>query len=222
MALLWSEVSEVTIQNYSLRPINAIVSLRELSSSWKLTGFYGHPDHSRREESWNLLAYLQHFSPQPWLCVGDFNEIVDQAEKVGGPPRSERQMEQFRDTLESCQLNDLGFQGSMWNNSREAAFFTKERLDRATATRSWCDLFREVDVSILAAITSDHKPMLVSFSTTAIRWVPKRTFKFEAKWDLDGGCGDLIKTVWAAQAVGSSSMQTVQLKLQKCQHALTS
>ncbi|GLT69911.1 hypothetical protein SLA2020_420220 [Shorea laevis] len=50
-----------------------------------------------REESWKLLNFLQHFQPQPWLCIGDFNEIVDHSEKRGGAMRSERQMESFRE-----------------------------------------------------------------------------------------------------------------------------
>jgi hypothetical protein len=48
------------------------------------TGFYGHPDPSRRHESWDLLTHLKGFTPDPWLCVGDFNEVVEQSEKVGG------------------------------------------------------------------------------------------------------------------------------------------
>ena len=48
---------------------------------WKLTGFYGHPDWNKRKESWDLLQQLQYYSPTAWLCVGDFNEIVEQSEK---------------------------------------------------------------------------------------------------------------------------------------------
>lgn len=83
LALLWREEKKVEIQNYSLHHISAIVKLSELVIPWKLTGFYGHPDRSHREESCKLLTYLKQFQPHPWLCVGDFNEIVDQSEKVG-------------------------------------------------------------------------------------------------------------------------------------------
>jgi hypothetical protein len=136
LALFWKETKDVTIQNYSLRHINGVISLGDNSSGWKFTGFYGHLERSLREDSWMLLAHLKHFSPQPWLCVGDFNEIVNQSEKVGGASRSEHQMELFHSTLDGCNLCDLGYQGSKftWNNYRDAAHFTKECLDRATAT----------------------------------------------------------------------------------------
>ncbi|GLT53218.1 hypothetical protein SLA2020_265040 [Shorea laevis] len=160
IALLWRDAREVEIQNFSLRHISAIITTEASVGPWRFTGFYGNPDHTKRDESWQLLSHLRHYSPQSWLCVGDFNEIVDRSEKVGGAHRSERQMEGFRKALAECQLGDLGYRGSRftWSNCREAAQFTKERLDRATATRSWCEKFKYVEVMILAARRSDHKP----------------------------------------------------------------
>lgn len=45
----------------------------------------------------------------PWLCVGDFNEIVINEEKMGGALRRERQMIEFREALDYCSFRDLGF-----------------------------------------------------------------------------------------------------------------
>ena len=44
-------------------------------------GFYGHPNLIKREEGWNLLKYLKNSISRPWLCMGDYNEIVTQSEK---------------------------------------------------------------------------------------------------------------------------------------------
>jgi hypothetical protein len=44
LALFWRVAEELEIQNYSRRHINAIVKSAENDMSWKLTGFYGHPD----------------------------------------------------------------------------------------------------------------------------------------------------------------------------------
>lgn len=76
-------------------------------------------------------------------------------------------MESFRSALEDCQLGDLGFRGSKytWTNCRETAYFMKERLDRAVANAEWCTQFQEIDVSILAALSSDHKPKASSTSS---------------------------------------------------------
>lgn len=47
----------------------------------------------------------------PWLVCGDFNEILYSYEKVGGTPREERIMLDFRNVLEECQLMDIGYSG---------------------------------------------------------------------------------------------------------------
>ena len=62
-----------------------------------------------------------------WLCLGDFNEIMDANEKFGGLPKSRRQMMGFRDTLLSCNLHDLGFVGPKytWSNMRVGGKFHK-------------------------------------------------------------------------------------------------
>jgi hypothetical protein len=75
-------VDILEIQNFSRRHINAIVKHSDVDRPWKLTGFYGHSDWTKRHKSWSLLSHLWVFLSTPWLCVGDFNEITDQL-KVG-------------------------------------------------------------------------------------------------------------------------------------------
>lgn len=133
-------------------------------------------------------------------------------------------MERFRSVLEVCNLGDLGFRGSKftWTNCREAGQFMKERLDRATANPEWCALYRQVDVSVLAARSSDHKPLLVSFSNSRSRRRQSRLFRYEAKWDHDEECAAVIPKAWRGITSGTSALQSTRLKLQCCQTALTS
>jgi exonuclease III len=88
IALFWKNNGEVSIQNYSLRHINATIKFMGSDFEWKLTGFYGHPNRNKRDESWTLLSKLKDFLLHEWLCLGDFNEIADLSEKVGGVTRS--------------------------------------------------------------------------------------------------------------------------------------
>ena len=55
----------------------------------------------------------------PWVCIGDFNEILYRFEKQGGHPKPQVQMERFRDALNFCNLNDFGFEGDVftWRNN---------------------------------------------------------------------------------------------------------
>jgi hypothetical protein len=124
-------------------------------------GFYGDPDRAKRPEAWNLLRHLSSLSPQEWLCIGNFNEITDNSEKVGGLWRSDHELEGFRNSLSKCNLGDMGFSGSKytWSNKRNSMQFIKERLDSALATPRWCNHFPFFEVEVLATRTSDHKPL---------------------------------------------------------------
>jgi hypothetical protein len=50
---------------------------------WRFTGIYGDPH--EKENTWRLLRTLKHQSDKPWLCAGDFNEILYAWEKEGEP-----------------------------------------------------------------------------------------------------------------------------------------
>jgi hypothetical protein len=49
-------------------------------------GFYGHPDPTKRQKAWNLLKNFKDLSPDPWLCMRDCNEIIDNSKKWGAAP----------------------------------------------------------------------------------------------------------------------------------------
>ena len=47
----------------------------------RFTGFYEEPETHRRSEAWSKLSSLNARLSIPWICGGDFNEIVRQEEK---------------------------------------------------------------------------------------------------------------------------------------------
>lgn len=54
-----------------------------------LMGVYGHPDPSRRVETWNLVRSLRPSVVGSWFLFEDFNEVLDVSEKWGGRIRVE-------------------------------------------------------------------------------------------------------------------------------------
>lgn len=80
LALLWKESGSLEIQNFTRRHINAVVQVLGRDMHWNLTCFYGHPISAKRFESWELLHHLKNFSTGAWMCMGDFNEILEQSE----------------------------------------------------------------------------------------------------------------------------------------------
>lgn len=121
LALLWKKDILVEVQGYSDNYIDAIVTNPTIGFKWQITGFYGHPDTHHRKKSWNLLRDLNRRYKMPWMCFGDFNEIISMEEKKGGAVRSQRQMEDFRNAIHQCGFRDLGYCGLdyTWCNMQE-------------------------------------------------------------------------------------------------------
>lgn len=225
LALLWKADEELKIHNYSRRHINAIVKHSDSAISWKLTGFYGHSDWTKRHESWALMRHLKNFNLEPWLCLGDFNEIITQYEKSRAALRKEGQMDLFRGALDQyCHLSDLGYKGPKftWTNCRNSENFTKEHLDSAGANISWCSVYRKVEVRVLAGRSSAHEPLLVRLdSGNEARVEYSKGLKVEASWMVDGEYDQIVCEAWEGGGLGGSKMQLVRQKLAHCQHDLS-
>ncbi|XP_062014109.1 uncharacterized protein LOC133730559 [Rosa rugosa] len=168
---------------------------------WRITGFYGHARTGDRGDYWQLLRDLADLDSLPWVIIGDFNEILNNSEKLGGPLRSERQMRGFRDALGYGDLADLGFQGAKmtWWNSE-----TQIRLDRAVGTSTWSDIFGYSRVKHLSPSDSDHVPILLQASSIPLPKRPKRhSFKFESFWLQHQECDPLVLSNWKAEDGGA-------------------
>ncbi|KAH0991987.1 hypothetical protein GBA52_003470 [Prunus armeniaca] len=77
----------------------------------------------------------------PWVCLGDFNEILAAHEKLGGAVRNERQMKTFRQAIDSCGLKDLGYTGPKFTWWRNGPDDIRVLLDCGLPTWEWCRMF---------------------------------------------------------------------------------
>lgn len=84
LILMWKREIIVEVQGYSGSHIDAIVIDPSSGFKWRITRFYGQPVTHWRKESWDLLKALNRQYQLPWLCFGDFNEILSVEEKWGG------------------------------------------------------------------------------------------------------------------------------------------
>jgi hypothetical protein len=56
----------------------------------------------------------QSIIPSSWLCIGDFNEVPHREEHMGVNEWSNSQIHAFQDTVDVCELMDLGYTGTAW------------------------------------------------------------------------------------------------------------
>jgi exonuclease III len=171
LALFWRSDVNLTAGLKSRYHIDATI-IQPDGFKWRFTGIYGDPKTEKRENTWKLLRNIKHHSKLPWMCAGDFNEILFDFEKEGGAMRPQSQMDKFRDTLADCNLHDLGFVGDpfTWrNNSCTSQGYIKERLDRAVATKEWYQHFSDYKVVNGDPGHSDHRPIIIHLLGTYVQ-----------------------------------------------------
>ncbi|KAK8370228.1 hypothetical protein V6Z12_A01G163600 [Gossypium hirsutum] len=106
LALIWEEGIDVTIQSLSKHHINSMVRLKN-HNNILVTGFYGHANPNLRSNSWEMLERVGGLVREDWVVGGDFNAILNEAEKDGGQKRVRAHMEKFKDVLGNLALVDI-------------------------------------------------------------------------------------------------------------------
>ncbi|XP_042952137.1 uncharacterized protein LOC122289225 [Carya illinoinensis] len=223
LAMMWKNNLEVQLVSFTRWHISVMIADKRHNTPWMLTGFYGHPVTSKRKLSWNLLRELKPSQGIPWLCIGDFNEILSQKEKVGGVPRPYKQMEEFREAIEFYSIESIPTKGNRytWSNNRIGRGFTKEKLDRALANPEWKARFPNGICQVLTAMKSDHAPLSLQWEgPIPVRRYMKANFRYEAAWSLSEECPEIIKKAWSIAAVGEDASSYLRHKLANCAQAL--
>ncbi|OMO80722.1 reverse transcriptase [Corchorus capsularis] len=131
-------------------------------------------------------------------CVWVTYEILTNDEKIGGPPRSQRQMEMFRATVEFCEFRDLPIKGPLMTWSRRMqGDVVFERLDKCFVMEEWLNLFQFSFVHVLMSSEFDHLPLHIEVLDKP--WVGihyNHRFRFERMWLTHDGVQTVINDSW--------------------------
>lgn len=83
LALYWRREVKVKVESVSKSHIDVILSSEATGDKqWRFTGFYGEPKRVNRKDSWYLMRFLRSQLDLPWLCTGDFNEVLSADEHI--------------------------------------------------------------------------------------------------------------------------------------------
>ena len=189
---MWRSNFDVKVVSSSLNHIDAVINSSK-ENTWRFTGFYGNPETHKHHESWAILKNLNRNFSLPWLCAGDFNEILRSHEKKGGRARPEVQMRDFYETLDECGFSNLGFIGKKFTLCKRltGGVTVWERLDRAIANYEWISLFPGYSVAHLNTVFSDHKPLSIHMEGMPIQ--NQRPWRFEQVWLNDESCRTTVE-----------------------------
>ncbi|GJT41193.1 reverse transcriptase [Tanacetum coccineum] len=181
--LMWKKNLNVKVMNYSKNHVDFRV-VEDSGTEWRGSGIYGWPKNQDKYRTWILLRSLKIISTLPWVCFGDFNEVLYAFEKVGMRGCNMRELNAFETSCHYCNLYDLGFKGcSMtWSNGRRGVCNVQKRLDRFFATPDWSTLFPSNQVQNPPRVASDHSPIVLSQEECMNGGAQKRRFRFEHMW----------------------------------------
>ena len=215
LMLLWKGTNSISLIRFSYNFIDAEIEAPELGK-WRSIGFYGYLETSQHRESWDLLRLLSTSSSLPWVCIGDFSDLLAANEKRGNMAQPKWKLVGFQSAIADCNLVDLSMDGYQytWERARGTDKWVEERLDKAFASEEWFRRFNRAKVFSLKSSCSNHLPILLDFNP--IQPVPRhRRFLFENTWLHEVDCGEVIQHSWL-----SSAGNSIQNKIMACGSAL--
>ncbi|XP_024163822.1 uncharacterized protein LOC112170746 [Rosa chinensis] len=158
----------------------------------------------------------------PWALVG-FGRlycVLGSHEKRGGVLPKQASCSEFQEMMTNCDLIQLPTKGMpfTWTNKRGIGARVEMRLDRCLPNLAWMDAWPILDCSTLPRISSDHCPLLVSFSM--ILNVPKAPFRFQRMWLDHPGFISVVDDVWKSSQFFGCPMFVLACKLHLLKHKL--
>ncbi|TYH19506.1 hypothetical protein ES288_A05G357200v1 [Gossypium darwinii] len=157
LVMMWKDSKQVEIQTHSINHIDSLIHV-ENDSPIRFTGFYGNADPNKRQSSWNMLRRVGQTVNEKWIIGGDFNALLDEAEKEGGRRKATILMEDFRSIVDELSMVDLktDYGWFTWVNNREGTARVKERLDRFLMSANAVNSFPFLETRVIRQSSSDH------------------------------------------------------------------
>jgi hypothetical protein len=94
LGLFWNNEIKIEVLPYSQYHIDTIVT-EQGQEPWRLTAIYGEAQVQERHKTWDMSKFIRSANDFPWLCIGDFSEVLHRSEHVGASERSYIQMAGF-------------------------------------------------------------------------------------------------------------------------------
>lgn len=212
LALFWNPEVQVEIlgscQNYIDTRIQAE------GKFFFATFVYGEPERAKRKQIWDQISEQGINRNEPWILVGDFNDIIDGSEKQGGVVRPESSYVDFRSFMSECGIFDLRHSGNFlsWRGQR-SDHLVHCRLDRALSNFAWADAYPSGRCEYLTFESSDHRPLVTYFDLKKKK--RKGLFRYDRRLKDNAEAKQLISEAWSLD-----DQESVDDKINRCRTAI--
>ncbi|XP_074315509.1 uncharacterized protein LOC141651707 [Silene latifolia] len=218
--LIWQpSMYQVDIQLVTDQCIHAHILDKSTLKEFGMTMVYGFNRSHERVSLWGSLLHCAATVTGPWIVCGDFNNVIEVNERIGGAAVSGSEMAPMREMMEQCQLTELKTVGSFytWTNKHEIGSKVYSRLDRVLLNEEWLNVFTDSFANFLPEGLYDHCPCLISNYAMGVR--KKAPFKYFNMWALAANFKEVVIAGWQINVQGTPMFQVVK-KLQNLKKGL--
>jgi exonuclease III len=181
--------------------------------NWCITVVYEPQEDQAKLQFLGEIRWLQHCVTDKWLIIGDFNMILQAADK-SNDNINRRLMDAFRAVVDDLELKELPLRGRRftWSNNQ-----TQTRIDRAFCSSSWDLMMPNVCLHALSSRVSDHCPLFIVGQATVRKF---KGFRFEVFWPKLPGFLQVVQEAWAGDPNVFNPFLSLHVKLQRTSKAL--
>ncbi|XP_060968460.1 uncharacterized protein LOC133036011 [Cannabis sativa] len=198
----------VNIISCSSQFIHTRVTTFDGKYSFFATFVYGYNEEQGRQQLWKGMQDFS--STDPWIVLGDFNDILNKDERIGERVRHSSSTA-FTNCVSYCQLEDIRYSGSFftWNNKQRAEDRIYSKIDRVLANEVWIELFLTAEAIFLTEGLFDHTPAVVSIHPTLPSG--RKPFKYFRMWSSHPSFQQILSTVWSQKFQGTKMYQIIAM-----------
>lgn len=200
LCLFWKKSVNVEILYSDCNVIHSYIISMNTKVGFHYFFVYGNPISQQRQAFWAMLKNLPQNNSKPWICAGDFNEVLYPSNKNGGHEHNRKQMQNFANFLSNKNMEELPQKGCKftWCNNRQRGT-VQEKLDRCIVNWEWRKLFPHAIVTALVPISSDHSPLIIDDSPST--HCNSRTFKLEHYWTEHEDFRTVVDQSWKMRVI---------------------
>ena len=215
LAVMWKDSYQVAVLSSDKIIIDLKVAFG--SSFFFMSCVYGDPVVARRQLVWDRLDSVGLRRDEPWVLVGDFNELLSNDDKCGGVTRDESSFWNFRNLIQNCKLKELRHSGNClsWAGKRETGW-VQCRLDRSFGNDEWFSLFPRANMEYLELWASDHRPIRVCFALERDN-PSKSRFFFDKRMLSREGFEDMVRMSWDG---GNGEHSSTMDRIGRCRRSI--
>lgn len=200
MLILWNpELLEMEMVGIHDQVMHLKVTCKISARTFYVSFVYGLHSIVARRPLWECLSAFGRDGRKPWLVLGDFNNILEIEDRIGGNPPKPYEAMDFQNCCMDLGLSDLPSTGAKytWSNGK-----VWSKIDRALSNQGWLmEGFYAMAEFLPPGCASDHSPCVLHLFDVQRTTTP--AFMFFNMWADHDHFSSLVEQEWHNELYGT-------------------